>query len=90
MKEVEPTWFLGEEYKSKNAIFVVADNSQNRLAFLNQIGMNPYFVQSRFKVEKLLQTALSPHVLVKTASEENACDVATQLLENNVSQLCYN
>uniref|UniRef100_A0A914YRM8 Uncharacterized protein n=1 Tax=Panagrolaimus superbus TaxID=310955 RepID=A0A914YRM8_9BILA len=83
MIKSEAKWFLGKEYQ--NSVFVLADDSQDRLTQLNRVGMNPRIMSSKFQVEKLLEASLSPIVFVKTSAEEKARDVAAQLCKNKES-----
>uniref|UniRef100_A0AC35G8P8 Maf-like protein n=1 Tax=Panagrolaimus sp. PS1159 TaxID=55785 RepID=A0AC35G8P8_9BILA len=74
---MDAKWLLGKEFK--NALIVVADNSEDRLVHLKRIGMNPRRLPSNFKADLLYGLGLTPFTLAKTSAEAKACDVAAQL-----------
>jgi septum formation protein len=77
MENMDAKWLLGK--KVKNALIVVADNSEDRLVHLKRIGMNPRLLPSNFKADLLYGLCLTPFTLAKTSAEAKACDVAEQL-----------
>uniref|UniRef100_A0AC35GQ62 Uncharacterized protein n=1 Tax=Panagrolaimus sp. PS1159 TaxID=55785 RepID=A0AC35GQ62_9BILA len=74
---MDAKWLLGKE--CKNALIVVADNSEDRMVHLKRIGMNPRLLPSIFKADLLYGICLSPFTLAKTSAEAKAYDVAAQL-----------
>jgi septum formation protein len=77
MENMDAKWLLGKE--CKNALIVVADNSEDRLVHLKRIGMNPRLHPNNFKADLLYGLCLTPFTLAKTSAEAKACDVAAQL-----------